>query len=199
VRSDDAFASSPLSGTAALTMLNLATGATSDAGSRSVALPRAGAGASMTLCADAAAPDPSTCTPWVALLPSLGCAANGSDCVLLMELRDGASGAVVAENFALFAPPFLLSTLPRANVTIVSVGPPSGQPMSITAQIVLHSDAVALFVHLTTGAPGRFSDNSVILRPGNSTIEFLAWGALDIGLLSSTLRVEHVSAYGVNY
>ena len=199
VRSDDAFATSPLSGTAALTMLHLATGATSDAGSRSVALPRAGAGASMTLCADANAPDPSSCTPWAALLPAVGCAANGSDCALLMELRDGASGVVVAENFALFAPPFLLSDLPRANVTIVSVGPPSGQPPSVTAPIVLHSDAVALFVHLTTGAPGRFADNSVILRPGNTTIEFIAWGALDVELLSSTLRVEHVSAYGVNY
>ena len=55
-----------------------------------------------------------------------------------------------------------------------------------------------MFVHLSTLAQGRFSDNSLLLLPGLTAVSFLPWGPLDLPLLKSSLRVEHVQLYGVN-
>ena len=64
-----------------------------------------------------------------------------------------------------------------------------------TVPITLTSDAVALYVTLTTLAQGRFSTNAMTLRPGSTTVSFLPFGALDRALLTSSLRVEHVKSY----
>jgi len=64
--------------------------------------------------------------------------------------------------------------------------------------VTLSSTATALFVTLTTLAQGRFSDNALILPPGQTSVAFLPWGPLDFGLLRTTLRVEHVMGYGTD-
>ena len=189
VRSDDAFAST--NATATLTYLHLATGANSPGASFPVALPP-GASASVWGCADGVS-GTWQCDRWAQLLPRVGCASDGSDCVLLLRVTDNASGQLLAENFELLAPVWRLA-LPAANVT-AAVGAPQADG---SVPITLTASATALFVHLTTLAQGRFSDNSLLLPPGDTVVSFLPWGPLDAELLRSSLRVEHVQLYGVN-
>ena len=56
----------------------------------------------------------------------------------------------------------------------------------------METNATALFVVLTTRAPGRFADNAFALLPGRKTLEFLPFGAFDAGVFASSLRVEHL-------
>ena len=59
--------------------------------------------------------------------------------------------------------------------------------------VALETNATALFVVLTTRAPGRFADNAFTLLPGRPrTLSFLPFGAFDAGLFASSLRVEHL-------
>jgi len=190
VRNDDAFA--PLAGAAALSFLHLSTGARAPAFSYPLALAR-GAGASAWFCANASVDVlTAACPPWSALLPAAGCAADGSDCVALLEVRD-AAGALVADNFELLAPPAALR-LPAAAVTFALGAPAADGSVPVT----LSASATALFVTLTTLAQGRFSDNALILGPGNTTVAFLPWEGFDAGVLASSLRVEHLGAYARN-
>lgn len=82
--------------------------------------------------------------------------------------------------------------------------PPSPPPRAVTSA----GGLAALFVTLTTGAQGRFSDNAVIIRGGapsasSVTLRFIGFpvaadgsGApVDVGLLERTLRVEHLAQY----
>ena len=189
VRSDDAFA--PTNATATLSYLHLATGATSPGASFPVALPP-GASASAWSCADGVS-GTWQCELWAQVLPRVGCAHDGSDCVLLLRVTDSATGQLLAENFELLAPVWRLA-LPAASVK-AAVGAPQADG---SVPITLTASATALFVHLTTLAQGRFSDNSLLLAPGDTVVSFLPWGPLDAGLLQSSLRVEHVQLYGVN-
>ncbi len=193
LRSDDAFAATP-GATASVRLLHLADGSVSAGASWPVSLPR-GAGATAWACADGApVGGAGGCTPWAALLPRLGCAPSGADCIALLELR-GADGALLAENFELLAAPYLLA-FPAAAAVSAAVAPAPSADGSVA--VTLTASATALFVTLTTLAQGRFSDNAVILPPGASTLAFIPWGPLNLTLLASTLRVEHVALYGVN-
>jgi beta-mannosidase len=189
VRSDDAFGTT--SATAAVSLLHVATGAVTPLGSGPVALPR-GAAATTWLCTDGATAAGRVCPTLQSVLPGAGCAADGSDCVLLLNLTT-TGGVFVVDNFELLAPLWKVQ-LPPATVT-AAVGAPAADG---TVPITLTASATALFVHLTTLAQGRFSDNSLILLPGNTVVSFLPWGPLDVGLLTTSLRVEHVKMYGVN-
>lgn len=190
VRSDDAFA--PFDGTASLSVLHLASGAVTPLSSFPVSLPR-GAGVSTWSCANASAhylTEP--CTPWADLLPTVGCAAAGTDCVLLMALT-AADGSLAVDNFELFTEPYNLA-LPDAVVT-ASVGVLNANG---TVPITVSATETALFVTLTTLASGRFSDNGLIVPPGSVTVEFLPWGPLNATLLASSLRVESLTSYPMN-
>jgi hypothetical protein len=61
--------------------------------------------------------------------------------------------------------------------------------------IVLNASATAMFVVLTTQAPGRFSENAILLEAGTPhTVDFVPWeDELDLQLLKSSLRVEHLA------
>jgi hypothetical protein len=175
IKSDDAF--SPVAGaTGSLRMLHLGSGAITPAATWPVNLPRGG-GASMWGCADGKSA-PGACTLWPALLPTLGCAPDGSDCIALLELRDG-SGALLTDNFELLTAPYLMAFPAGAAVSAAVASSPNGDG-SVT--ITLSADKTALFVTLTTAAAGRFSDNAIIVLPGSTTLTFIPWGALDIAL-----------------
>ena len=59
--------------------------------------------------------------------------------------------------------------------------------------MTVEADATALFVQLTTLADGRFSDKLFLLPKGRRTLLFLPLARpLDMGLLRSSLRVEHL-------
>ena len=59
-------------------------------------------------------------------------------------------------------------------------------------KLKLTANATALFVHLTTLANGRFSDNFFLLPAGSRTVLFLPFGPLDEKLLRSSVRVDHL-------
>jgi len=190
VRSDDAFA--PLAGTATLSLLHLGNGAATLARTVPVALPRGGA-ATTWACAATVDAASDKCAPWAALLPAAGCAADGSDCVAMLELRDASSGALLADNFELLAPPYALA-LPNATVA-AAVG--AVAPDGASVHVALTASATALFVTLTTAAQGRFSDNAFIMAPGAAGVDFICWGPCDAVLLASSLRVEHAVSAGL--
>jgi len=105
-----------------------------------------------------------------------------------LGLRVPHAGALISLNEILLAPPSALD-LPATTVTSTVSSTPNAEG---SVDVTLATAATALFVTLTTAAQGRFSDNAFALRPGTSTIQFVPWGALDLELLKSTLRVEHL-------
>lgn len=178
----------PFTGNFTVTVLNVGTGAESTVASGQLNLPRGG-GAITWLCADGGA---SPCHSYASFLPSYGgCVASGANCLLLTTVVDASTGAVVDSDTTLVALPSAM-TLPAAHVTfsVGSVAPDGSVPVTVT------SDAVALFVTLTTLAQGRFSTNAFTLRPTSPAIvHFIPFGLLDSALLASSIRVEHVRSY----
>ena len=191
IKNDNAF--SALSGVTSLSFLHLPTGQRVQTPlTIAVSLPR-GAGASNWTCVNNTV-DVTTadCPSWPSILTPAGCAADGSDCIALLEIRSSA-GALISENFVLLAQPFALS-LPSATVTF-AIGAPAADG---TVPITLTASATAVFVTLTTLAQGRFSDNALLLSPGETTVNFIPWAGFDAGLLASSLRVEHLGTYARN-
>lgn len=194
VKNDGALAG--FQGTAAVSLLKLASGAVAPVASVPVNLPP-GANSFAWSCADGKG-DPSkgaTCATWAAVLGAAGCAADGTDCAVQITVTAASGGGVVASNLQLLAVPGLLALpSPPAEVT-AAVGAPAPDG---SVPITLTSTAAALFVTLTTQAQGRFSDN-VVAVPGPSAppveVRFLPFGPLDAGLLASTLRVDHLQAF----
>lgn len=180
-------------GTTSLAFLHLSTGTrTATPFATAVSLPR-GAGASAWSCVNTTVDfTAANCPSWPSILAPAGCAADGSDCVALLEIRDGAGG-LLAENFVLLAQTSALA-LPASTVTF-AIGAPAADG---TVPITLTASATALFVTLTTLAQGRFSDNALLLSPGDTAISFIPWSGFDAALLASSLRVEHLGTYTRN-
>jgi Ig-fold domain len=186
-KNDNPFA--PLNAKASVSFLHLATGTVTNYFTTDVQLP-VGGGAMNGTCIDQ-----QNCNSWDTILPNAGCTANGTDCIVLLNLTDANTGALIADNFELLMP-FGGMTFPssaQVNLQFVVGSPNPDQSVPIT----ITTDAVALFVTFTTLAQGRFSDNAIIALPGQTIINFIPWGALDLSLLTSTIRVEHVATYGV--
>jgi hypothetical protein len=121
--------------------------------------------------------------------------------------RPGAA-VPVSYNVQPFVPPFAMQ-FPR-NVTVtVEIVPVSkdvggeSEGDADAVQLLVRSSGstgAALFVVLTTHAPGRFSENAFLLEsgPAGKSVSFLSWTTLSkdvVSLLRSTLRVEHMAQY----
>ena len=127
------------------------------------------------------------------LLPALpldGVSATGhvllARCAAAREA--GARSTLVSLNEILLGPPHSLA-LPVARVRAAVTTSSDGRSVQVTVE----ADATALFVQLTTLADGRFSDNLFLLPKGRRTLLFLPLARpLDMGLLRSSLRVEHL-------
>ena len=114
----------------------------------------------------------------------------------------GATAARVSYNVLPFQPPKAMN-LPQATVA-VSVGESKNADGSVP--ITVTSDAVALFVTLSTEAAGRFSENAFLVGPEamvgaasyKKVVAFLpwtegsAWTGAQHELLKATIRVEHL-------
>ncbi len=108
-------------------------------------------------------------------------AVDATRTVCLIKCVDDA-GVVVSSSELILARPAELR-LPVAQVKYKARG----------REVILETNATALFVVLTTRSPGRFADNAFALLPGRPrTLSFLPFGAFDAGLFASSLRVEHL-------
>lgn len=194
VKNDDSHA--PLVGSARVSLIHLADGRITPLGSPMPVSLGIGAGVSAWGCVgQGAGANPYACTPWATLLPTVGCAASGADCIAWLEVLGQDGTTVIVDNFELLTAPYLLDFPPSPKVTAAVATTPNGDG---SLDITLTTDAVALFVVLTTVSEGRFSDNAFILTPPSTTIQFIPWKPLNATLLANTLRVEHVAKWGVN-
>jgi beta-mannosidase len=110
----------------------------------------------------------------------------------------------LCDNLLLFGPPKALS-VPAAVVTAnVSATAVPSKPSNIVIEVELVKGKSALYVTLTSAAPGRFSDNAFLLTESTSPlrIEFIPFlrdreggGQAPDTLLARTLRVEHMALY----
>jgi hypothetical protein len=144
------------------------------------------------------------CTQWnhTAEWGLVGCDTDGTNCVLIIEVTNssdcfGDAGCQASLNILPFVPPKqMLGRLPFANVTATVGDKPSGNGEQVP--ITLKASATAMYVVLTTAAPGRFSDNAILIEGGQSVVvDFISWdgpmNATGLELLKSSLRVEHLA------
>jgi hypothetical protein len=105
---------------------------------------------------------------------------------------------VLSRNEILLAPPKNL-TLPVVIVTaVVASFANSDESVDIT---ITTTGGAAVYVVLTTKAQGRFSENAFMITEDGAaaaagvltkTVQFIPWGELELTLLRSSVRVEHL-------
>ena len=82
------------------------------------------------------------CPAWASVLPGAGCAADGSDCVLLLNLTNAADGSPIVDNFELLAPLWMaLETARRtkrgdAHWTVLLAWPLLGEPPACDPPVI---------------------------------------------------------------
>eukprot|EP01043_Picozoa_sp_COSAG02_P052881 COSAG02_NODE_5766_length_4055_cov_2.385996_1_plen_421_part_00 len=111
---------------------------------------------------------------------TLGCDRHGSNCVVRvlvlqssLDATGVASERLVTRNILPFVPPKAMTLPTGADVTATVDTNKAGTER---IPIVVSASETALFVVLTTAAPGRFSDNAFLLAKGESvTIDFISW------------------------
>ena len=80
--------------------------------------------------------------------------------------------------------------------TVGAAAARGGAEAAGVVSVTCTSDAVAVYVVLTTAAHGRFEPNAFALTNSSREIKFLSWdGAADVGLLKSSLRVDHAAKW----
>jgi hypothetical protein len=111
---------------------------------------------------------------------------------------------LISHNDMLLVPPKDITTLPPSSGLEVTVGSciqSDGAEGSDAVEIIVTVQVpVALYVVLTTEAPGRFSDNAFFMRPPVWAKELLFYPfddstCKDLDLLKSTIRVEDMAMY----
>ena len=124
------------------------------------------------------------CVALGTVLQHAGCQADGSDCML--RIRVSHEGAQVHENVSPLAPPTGLRMVSDPGLQVSVSG---------TSIVLETQHGTAVFVVLTTMAVGRFSDNAIMVVPGEPvTLKFIPFdGApFDPATLKATLRTEYL-------
>lgn len=193
LRSDDA--AKPFAGSVAVSLLHLRSAQLAPLKTVPVSVPR-GAAAFAYFCLGTGDALAGSCQGVGDALAAAGCAADGSDCVLLTNTTDAATDEVMDENWGLLATPANLAAagaLPRANVTAYVAGTPLPDG---SVPVTVATDAPAILVVLTSLAQGRFDPNLLTLpAAGETTVRFLPFQGFDIQQLLDSLRVEHAAQY----
>jgi len=108
------------------------------------------------------------------------------------------SGIIAAHKELILAPPHALRLPAVVATAVVAAAPNADGSVDI---LVMAEGGAAVYTVLTTKAQGRFSDNAFLVASGGGgetaatftkRVSFLPWGALDLALLKSSLRVEHL-------
>jgi len=112
-------------------------------------------------------------------------------CFVYLSAQDS-TGAQLAENsyfFSQFNP--LQISLPLAQVKIVSVTSTGSNSVNVT----IVSDAITLFVQLSTTIPGHFSENGFLLLPQQlRVVSFSGWQGFDIEELQASLSLQFLNS-----
>jgi hypothetical protein len=145
--------------------------------------------AGVTLCTPPGQPLP--CTPLSAVLLRAGCRGDGSDCFLASEVRT-AGGTTLANNVQLLGVPGGLDVARGVQVALtVGQGADGSVPITLTA-----TGGAAFYATLFTLANGRFSENALLLLPGQPlVVEFLPFSEGQEEVLRDTVRVDHLGAF----
>ena len=115
---------------------------------------------------------------------------HGADQVIVATITNTVDNEVVCENVIPLIEPKNMKLL-KSNAQ-VSVGEENADG---SVDIHVEVEHVAMYVTMTTLAAGRFSSNSILVKPPGTTVQFLPFGTLDKALLKSSIRVEDVSVY----
>jgi len=140
----------------------------------------AGAGTSTWVCALS---QQDKCQPWSKILSAGGCGSS-SDCMLITSIK-ASTGHIIPNYIPLTTPQMMNLTNPTLTW---SVDQENGS-------VTLKANTVVVYVVLTTEAQGRFSENAFVVSAGSKIVQFVWYGKVDVPLLKSTLRVEHVKMY----
>eukprot|EP01047_Picozoa_sp_COSAG01_P027786 COSAG01_NODE_1845_length_9070_cov_16.651806_5_plen_195_part_00 len=178
------------------TAIHLVDGRATALSRANLTLPR-GANSVAWFCAGGGKPTPpAVCLGWQALLPTIGCTASGTNCVITATVTDVANGAVLASNVQLLTPPGKLNASRTVRITAL-VGEANATDGSVPVTITAASGsgsggggAPALFVTLSTAANGRFDDNFLTLLQGSRVLRFLPFAPDQRDVLAHTLRVN---------
>lgn len=89
---------------------------------------------------------------------------------VLIRVLDSNSGSILMEesSFLWRFPKAMPNIMRKVDVTLLSVKQ-QGLDNS-TAEVTISSSGLALFVVLTTAAPGRFKENAFVLRPHQTKV-----------------------------
>jgi beta-mannosidase len=119
---------------------------------------------------------------------------NGAEEMLQVVVTDS-DGTVTSDNPVPFAVPKDMK-LPKAQVKVAVAEQLSSHGDALApVTVTVTSDALALYVTLTTLAQGRFEDNAFLMLPGTKTLKFFPFEGFDAAELKSSIRVEHTALY----
>jgi len=111
-----------------------------------------------------------------------------SDCLIRLTCAD-IQNNVLSSNVYYLTPLSQVSLTP-ANISVLWVN----QTSLSTADIALKSATLSPFVSLSTSLSGRFSDNGLILFPGEVVeVSFLGWEEFDPQQLEETLTIMSIT------
>lgn len=110
---------------------------------------------------------------------------------ILLSTVTAADGSVLSQHPIPLTEPKNMK-LPKATVTTKVATQPNSDG---TVDVTVSADKLALYVTLTTGAQGYFSENAYLLLGGQpKTVKFIPVQGFEMSQLQS-LRVEHVATY----
>lgn len=109
---------------------------------------------------------------------------------IFAQAYDGEGMLLGEHENAAFAVPWKRYNLPQANISATLFSQLSDRSVAIT----LHTDAVALFVHLEApGMCGHFSDSSFVMVPGEEkSVLFRSEREITADALKSVLQITHL-------
>jgi hypothetical protein len=118
---------------------------------------------------------------------------------MIIRVSNSKDGSILMKDSVFLwktAPKFIANLSLKVDVTVQSITP---GPDQFTAVVSLSSSGLALYVVLTTLAPGRFEENAFVMRPNEhkqvSFATLTKGSAVDLAMLRESLRVEHLSLY----
>jgi len=148
----------------------------------------------VTLCTPPGQPTP--CSPLSAVLTGAGCRGDGSDCFLISEVRDraGGGGGLLVSNMQLLGVPGGLEVAQGVQVDL-SVGQ-QAEDGAIPVTLTAVGGGPAFYATLFTLADGRFSDNTILLQPGQPTVLlFFPFSQGQEEVLRESVRVDHLGDF----